>query len=234
VTAGRRWAYFAAALGWAISVAANIAHARIPAHPQAGAVISAAMWPAILFVAVEVLIWNSQVGRRGWAWAALLYGGMAPVAAVAAVVSYRHMSGLLAFYGEDSVTATLGPVAVDGLMVMAATVLSATARHRTDVATAGTVPAREAVPEVVATATPPDVATPVPATPARVATRPRRQVATPDADPAVTVAAARATDPELSQNAVAVATGIPRSTVRRYWDQTTPAPHLTAVREDQP
>ncbi|GAA2355727.1 DUF2637 domain-containing protein [Dactylosporangium salmoneum] len=45
------------------------------------------------------------------------------MALVAAVVSYRHLSGLFRHYGEDPLTATLGPLAVDGLMVMAAAAL---------------------------------------------------------------------------------------------------------------
>jgi hypothetical protein len=75
----------------------------------------------------------------------------------------------------------------------------------------------------------PDV--PTPPGVAEVAT-PRPPVATPD--PAVAIAAARVADPGLSQNGVATLTGVPRSTVRRYWDQTAPGPHLTAVREDTP
>ena len=58
------------------------------------------------------------------AWAVML-----PVASVAAIVSYRHLSGLLAFYGEDTITATIGPLAVDGLMVMATGALLATTRE---------------------------------------------------------------------------------------------------------
>ena len=42
------------------------------------------------------------------------------------MVSYRHLSGLLAFYGEDGITSTVGPLAVDGLMVMATGALLAT------------------------------------------------------------------------------------------------------------
>jgi hypothetical protein len=45
---------------------------------------------------------------------------------VAALVSYRHLSGLLAFYGEEPVVCVLGPLAVDGLMVMATAAILAT------------------------------------------------------------------------------------------------------------
>ncbi|MFE9204265.1 hypothetical protein [Micromonospora sp. NPDC007230] len=47
---------------------------------------------------------------------------------MAALVSYRHLSGLLGHYGEDAVTVTVGPLAVDGLMLMATGALLATGR----------------------------------------------------------------------------------------------------------
>jgi hypothetical protein len=57
--------------------------------------------------------------QSGAWWAIARYGGVTIVAAVAAIVSYRHMSGLLIAYGEDSLSAHIGPLAVDGLMVVA-------------------------------------------------------------------------------------------------------------------
>jgi len=124
---GRAWAYAGAALGGAVSVAANEAHSYVPPagarpdwHPQAGAVAIAAFWPVALLLALEILARNPL--PRGLQWV-LVRLGLVPVAAVAAVVSYRHMSGLLAWYGEERLTAVLGPLAVDGLMVMAAGVL---------------------------------------------------------------------------------------------------------------
>ena len=75
-------------------------------------------------VAIEVLARVSW--PAGGRWLAIRFGGLGPVALVAAVVSYRHLSGLLAFYGEDTITSTVGPLAVDGLMVMATGALLAT------------------------------------------------------------------------------------------------------------
>lgn len=129
---GRTWAYAGAVLGGAVSVAANVAHSYVPPDraptgwtPQPGAVIGAVFWPVALLLAIEILCrvpWPA-----GWRWVALRFGGLVPVAAVAAVVSYRHMSGLLGSYHEDWLTVRFGPLAVDGLMVMSAGALLALA-----------------------------------------------------------------------------------------------------------
>lgn len=150
---GRGWAYAGAGLGGAVSIAANVAHSYVPPvgmpaswRPEAGAVISAVFWPVALFVVVEIvarIAWPA--GRR---WVALRYVGLLPVALVAGVVSYRHLSGLLTHYREDSLTATIGPLAVDGLMVMASGALIASARRAAAIADQ---PAAPAVPRAAST-----------------------------------------------------------------------------------
>lgn len=130
---GQGWAYAGVVLGGAVSVAANVAATFIPPSgaargwtPQPGAVVSAVFWPLLLLVAVELFAripWPP--GLRWWL---LRAAGLLPVAAIAAVVSYRHLSALLRFYGEDPLTALLGPLAVDGLMTMAAGALLAHGR----------------------------------------------------------------------------------------------------------
>jgi hypothetical protein len=136
VSNGRGWAYVGAILGGAVSIAANVAHSYVPPTdapadwaPHVGAVVGAVFWPVALFVAVEILARVAWPEGRGWA--LLRFGGLLPVAAVAALVSYKHLAGLLAFYGEDGLTATLGPLAVDGLMVMATGALLATGARTT-------------------------------------------------------------------------------------------------------
>lgn len=130
------WAYLGIAVGGVVSIAANVAHSYVPPvgassswRPQAGAVLGAVFWPVALFVAIEIMARTTWPdGKR---WVLLRFGGLAPVAVVAAVVSYRHLSGLLAFYGEDWMTVRFGPLAVDGLMVMATgALLAANARPR--------------------------------------------------------------------------------------------------------
>ncbi len=217
---GRTWAYVGATLGGAVSIAANVAHSYVPPadapagwSPQGGAVVGAIFWPVALFVAVEILAriaWPS--GRR---WALLRFGGLVPVAGVAAFVSYKHLSGLLAFYGEDALTATLGPLAVDGLMVMATGALLATARR----ATAGlaniasddvTVTAADPAPVPVADTTP--AAEPAPAT--RVTRRPAS---------AEKVAKAAAKMPGATVAQIAAKAGVSESTARRHLPATAAA-----------
>ena len=132
---GRSWAYIGALLGGIVSVAANIAHSFIPPtgapttwHPAAGAVAASIVWPVFLFIAIEILARISW--PNGIRWALARFGGIIPVAAIAAIVSYRHLSGLLAHYDEEPLVYHLGPLAVDGLMVMATAALLATA-HQT-------------------------------------------------------------------------------------------------------
>ena len=137
VAAGRRWAYLGAALGGFVSIAANIAHSYVPPvdagvdwSPRAGAVAGAVFWPVALFVATEIL--TRVAWPAGRVWWLLRWAGMLPVAFVAALVSYRHLSGLLAFYGEEPIICVLGPLAVDGLMVMATGAILATGHSHTE------------------------------------------------------------------------------------------------------
>lgn len=126
-------AWLSFVVGIVASVAANVAHALYPTaaqldawrqqggtgewQPEPGAVVAAGFWPLALLLSVEVL---SRVRWRpgGW-WNVARFGGTGLVALVAAVLSYRHMAGLLLAFGEDSLSAHLGPLAVDGLMVVA-------------------------------------------------------------------------------------------------------------------
>jgi hypothetical protein len=138
-------------LGGVVSIAANVAHSYVPPAdglagwtPPSGAVVGAVFWPVAFFVAIEILARTPwRPGRR---WVAVRFGGLLPVAVVAAVVSYRHLAGLLAFYREDPLTATIGPLAVDGLMVMATAALIATSQRYRPVKLPAAEPARTGTP----------------------------------------------------------------------------------------
>lgn len=121
----RRGASFASwiafGLGITVSVAANVAHIWFVIRPDGQAALYAAMilaafWPLALAVSVEVI---SRVGYpRGWGWAMARFGGIGAVGAVAAVVSYLHMHSLLNHFGEMRLSAIVGPLGVDGLLIV--------------------------------------------------------------------------------------------------------------------
>ena len=214
---GRVWAYGGALLGGGVSVAANVAHSYVPPAggptswaPHAGAVIGAVFWPVALLVAVEILTRVNWPAGRGWL--VLRYAGLLPVALVAAAVSYRHLSGLLGYYAEDALTARLGPLAVDGLMLVATGALIATtprpgppATHA-DV-TPASMPTEQTRPDVDA---PEALARPpvVPGVP-----RPRT-AGTGGAGGAV--AKLRARHPDMTTGQIAARLGLSDRTVRRH------------------
>lgn len=165
---GIAWCGFVA--GAVLSVAANVAHAQ----PTAGARIAGAAWPLLLLLAFEVL---TRVRWRPSRWrAAARYFGATAVAVVAAVMSYRHMAALLGRYGEDGFGAHLGPLAVDGLMVVCGAALLSTARaadkaeaEAVEPVIEGRLPREDQPDEVPAESPVGQVASP---TPARPATKP--------------------------------------------------------------
>lgn len=111
---GRAWAWTAFLLGSVASLAANVAHAQ----PHLGPRLTAAFAPLALVLAVELAArvrW-----QPGWQSAVMRWGGTGLVAAVTAVVSYRTQVDLFTQYGEDAVNATILPLSVDGLMLVAA------------------------------------------------------------------------------------------------------------------
>lgn len=217
---GRGWAYIGAALGGTVSIAANVAHSYVPPAdaladwtPQTGAVVGAIFWPVALFVVTEILarvVWPSGKG-----WMVVRFGGLLPVALVAALVSYKHLAGLLRFYGEDAVTSHLGPLAVDGLMVMATGALMATARRTA----APGVPVTAPVPAAVPVAAPQPVAAPVneeaPAPAPVVKKTPVKRV-TPRPASAEKVAKVAAKMPGAPVTQIAAKAGVSPSTARRH------------------
>ncbi len=209
---GRGWAYVGAALGGAVSVAANVAHSYVPPtgvpdgwSPQGGAVVGAIFWPVALFVAVEILARVPWPTGRKWWW--LRFGGLLPVAAVAALVSYRHLAGLLRFYGEDGITATLGPLAVDGLMVVATGALLVTARRTAAVVDTVSADATVTAPE-------PPTAPVVEATPAATPAAAKRVTRKPASADRVARAAAKMPGATVAQ--IAAKAGVSESTARRH------------------
>jgi hypothetical protein len=99
-------------LGVAASVAANILHALDNPISQA-----IAAWPPLALLLTVELISRVPVHRRSLAFARLF--ATATIAGIAAWVSYWHMAGVAARYGETGASAYLLPLSVDGLIVVA-------------------------------------------------------------------------------------------------------------------
>jgi hypothetical protein len=99
-------------LGVAASVAANILHARQNPVSQ-----TIAAWPPLALLVTVELISRVPVGRRLLSAARL--SAAAGIAGIAAWVSYWHMTGVAARYGESHTSAMLLPLSVDGLIVVA-------------------------------------------------------------------------------------------------------------------
>ena len=125
------WAGFL--FGTAISVAANVLHAWLPAlvhqapAPGLAPQVGAAVWPIALVISVEVL--SRVPWRTGWSWRLARYGGAGVVALGAAVISYGHLHGVLAAWGYGTTGAAVGPLVVDGLMTISGFALLAMSSH---------------------------------------------------------------------------------------------------------
>jgi hypothetical protein len=99
-------------LGVAASVVANILHALDNPISQA-----IAAWPPLALLLTVELISRVPVHRRSLAFARLI--ATATIAGIAAWVSYWHMVGVAARYGESGASPYLLPLSVDGLIVVA-------------------------------------------------------------------------------------------------------------------
>lgn len=107
-----RWAVRGAlVLAIAASVAANVLHAE----PNPIAQTIAAWPPVALLITLELVVRIPVARRLGWLRAA----ATAVIAGIAAWVSYWHMAGVAARYGEDAASSRLLPLSVDGLIVVA-------------------------------------------------------------------------------------------------------------------
>jgi len=108
-----RWGVRATlALGVAVSVIANVLHAVDNTISQ-----SIAAWPPLALLLTVELISRIPVHSRSLAVARVI--ATAVIAGIAAWVSYWHMAGVAARYGETGAAPYLIPISVDGLIVVA-------------------------------------------------------------------------------------------------------------------
>lgn len=161
----RAFAYSGALLGLIASLGANVLHVLKLPDPDVWAVVGAGFWPFALLVSSEVL------ARKRWASkGARIAGviGVLVVALVAAWISYGHVHGLLVSWGEPPIAAALGPLAIDGLMVVSS--LALVAQDAPAITLPASIVDSTAAPVPPAAAAP--VPDPVPVVPGGVSTRP--------------------------------------------------------------
>lgn len=193
------WASLLVALG--ASVGANVAFAR----PELGPRLSAATAPVLVVLAAGLLERVPLASARAWQ-RRLAGGGLVFVVASAFVTSYQHQHALLRAYGNPELSATLLPLAVDALILMASVSLAVIAERRRQLA-AEPAPAAAPVAVPVAVAdTPPDTVTA-----AEQPERTRRKAPTGER-----VAAARRRAPDASASTIAKRIGVTERTVRRH------------------
>lgn len=99
-------------LGVAASLAANVLHAE---DHLVSRVISA--WPPVALIFTVEIITRIQA-KSGWM-SGIRIASTTVVAIIAAWVSYWHMAGVAAKYGETSISSHMIPFSVDGLIVVA-------------------------------------------------------------------------------------------------------------------
>ncbi|WP_112262459.1 DUF2637 domain-containing protein [Lentzea terrae] len=127
------WAGFV--FGSIMSIAANVLSTWLPAqHQPAGwspglaPQIGAAVWPIGLLLSIEVL---SRVRwPRGWFWILARFGGIGVVALGSAIISYGHLRDVLIAWHYEPLAAAVGPLVLDGLMVISGFALLAISRAK--------------------------------------------------------------------------------------------------------
>ncbi|MEU1813495.1 DUF2637 domain-containing protein [Micromonospora aurantiaca (nom. illeg.)] len=126
-------------LGVAASVTANILHAQPNPISQ-----TIAAWPPLALLITVELVTRIPVDRR--ALGIIRIVAASAIAAIAAWISYHHMVGVVARYGETGTVPYLLPLSVDGLIIVASVSLVELAARRREA---------EHPPRVVAAQTPP-------------------------------------------------------------------------------
>ncbi|MEC3952877.1 helix-turn-helix domain-containing protein [Nocardia sp. CDC153] len=120
---GRTVARTGFVFGSLTSVATNVLHTFLPTvHMPTGVVLAiaarlgSAIWPIGLVLSIEVL--SRVAWRRGPGWSLARFGGAGTVAIGSAVISYSHVRDVLMAWGYGHPAAEVGPLTLDGLMVV--------------------------------------------------------------------------------------------------------------------
>lgn len=123
-TLGSLWtgavAYVSLGVGAGLSMAGNLADTyRTRGAGQVDALdkILALAWPALVILAIEMFVserWKRSAMFQIWRWT-----GCLAIGSMAMVASWTHLHDLLASRGQLAIVAILGPLAIDGMVIMA-------------------------------------------------------------------------------------------------------------------
>src|SRR5690606_25443387 len=194
-----RWAVRATlALGVAASVTANVLHADPNPISQ-----TIAAWPPVALLLTVELISRVPVHRR--ALAAVRLAATALIAGIAAWVSYWHMVGVAARYGETGASPYLLPLSVDGLIVVASVCLVELAGRIADAERTVDVPAVQPVPVASSNGRAAEPARPARKPSARPSANGRRTVPAATVEHALDVARTWPADRPLTRDGLAAA-----------------------------
>lgn len=117
------WALAGFGLGSLVSVGFNLQYAWLPraGHgpdwaPSIASQAAAVVWSLSLIVSVEVL--TRIAWPRAWGWKGVQVLGILLVAGGSGVISYGHIHSVLRAWGYEEHQAIVGPLVVDGLMLI--------------------------------------------------------------------------------------------------------------------
>jgi hypothetical protein len=113
-------AYIALAIGAGLSIAGNVADTfrTRGANVDTLDIVMAVSWPALVVLMVEMFVSARWTGQ-GKAMQVLRWAGCLSIGAMAMRVSWVHLNDLMSSRGQAADVATLGPLAIDALAIMA-------------------------------------------------------------------------------------------------------------------
>jgi Protein of unknown function (DUF2637) len=131
----RLWAWAGFAFGAVMSIAGNVLYTWIPPEtapetwtPGLAPQIGAAVWSVGLLISVEVL--SRAAWRQGTLFGLARYVGAVVVALGSAVISYGHLKGVLLHWGYNDLQAAVGPLVLDGLMLLSGFAMLSMSSHQ--------------------------------------------------------------------------------------------------------
>jgi len=122
-TIGKLWtgavAYVSLLTGSGLSIAGNVADTFRTRGQDTDAldIIMAGAFPVLVILTIEMFV--SRRWATSWGFQALRWFGCLAIGSMAMIVSWLHLHDLMATRGQLQLVAILGPLAIDGMAVMA-------------------------------------------------------------------------------------------------------------------